>query len=98
MDSDLLPVQISPFIIELGIDDRIHLQLAQLQEDPDWRLDLLQQRVRPADADVCLSADDSLSSDVFAFQKGRLDLDALLLRSLHGDEQPEGFDGGNIAE
>lgn len=91
MDGDLLSVEILPLLVELGVDDWIKLQLADLREYADWRLYLLQQRVRSANPDIGLTTDDSLCRDILALQICYLNIDALFLGAFKRDEKVQRF-------
>ena len=98
MHRDLLPVQVLPVLVELGVDHREEAQRAHLVEDADRRLDLLQQRVGGADADIGLPADHGLGGDVLGLEVGHLDVDAALLGALDRDQEVQGLDGRDVAE
>ena len=98
MHRDLLPVQVLPVLVELGVDHREEAQRAHLVEDADRRLDLLQHRVGRADADIGLAADHGLGGDVLGLEVGHLDVDAALLGALDRDQEVQGLDGRDVAE
>ena len=97
MNGHLLPVQILPGLVELAVDGRVEAQRRKLHEHADWRLDLLHERVRTADADIGLTADHRLGGDILGFQIGHLDIDTLFLGPLEGREEMQGFDAGDVA-
>ena len=98
MHRDLLPVQVLPVLVELGVDHREEAQRAHLVEDADRRLDLLQHRVGRAHADIGLPADHGLGGDVLGLEVGDLDVDAALLGALDRDQEVQGLDGRDVAE
>ena len=98
VDRDLLPVQVLPVLVELGVHHREEAQRAHLVEDADRRLDLLQHRVGGAHADIGLPADHGLGGDVLGLEVGDLDVDAALLGALDRDQEVQRLHGRDVAE
>ena len=82
-------------IIELV--DREEEQRAHLVEHADRCVRILDEGIGRADADIRLAADDRLGRDVFGIEEGEFHRNAALLRALHGDQQAEALDAGNVA-
>ena len=92
------PSRSFPAFVLLAVDHRIEAQHGELVEHADRCVDLLYERVRGADADIGLTADDGLGGQVLGLQIGRLDIDAALGGAGHGDHEVDHLAARHIAK
>jgi hypothetical protein len=98
MHRDLLPVEVLPVVVDLGIDHGEEQQRAHPVEHADRRVGVLDEGVGRADADIGLAAHHGLGRDVLGIEERDLDRHPALLGALDGDQQIEAFDAGDVAE